>query len=215
MMIFSTLRWLADVCGVGEVFKELRSVIVDIWEDPWVPLSPDFHSHPKNPLSLRENCKVADLIDEDSGSWNVALLSQLFDVESVNHILRIQWNRRDGQDVLVWMGSNSDDFMPSISSSLTLYEEWKFPPPGIIKLNVDAALGRDISFVGIVARDHFGKLIKCWTFKGPTAIPEVAEAFRMVKALEVAIVEGWGSIICEGDAQDITKAINGNPHSLS
>ncbi|PON90446.1 hypothetical protein TorRG33x02_137310 [Trema orientale] len=90
-----------------------------------------------------------------------------------------------------------------------------FSPPGMIKLNADAALGRDISFVGIVARDHFGKLIKCWIFKGPTAISEVAKAFGMVKALEVAFVEGHGSIFCEGDAQDIIKAINGNPHSLS
>ncbi|PON73742.1 hypothetical protein PanWU01x14_056300 [Parasponia andersonii] len=79
----------------------------------------------------------------------------------------------------------ANDFMPSISNSLNVHEEWKFPRPGLIKINVDTALGMDISFVGIVARDHFGKLSKCWIFKGPTAIPEVAEAFGMVKALEV------------------------------
>ncbi|PON73743.1 hypothetical protein PanWU01x14_056310 [Parasponia andersonii] len=89
MLIFSTLRCLPDVLGVRDVFKELKSWICKGWlllhhwfrchsgylGRPWVPWSSDFRPHPRNLLSLRENYKVADLIDQDSGSWNHSCLT--------------------------------------------------------------------------------------------------------------------------------------------
>ena len=88
------------------------------------------------------------------------------------------------------------------------YAFWKAPPPGAIKLNVDAATLRDKAFIAVIARDYGGSIIKAWAKQTVHLDPTVAEASAIVWALELAMEEGFENIIVESDAKICVDALN-------
>ena len=70
--------------------------LVHVWEDDWGPTT--LHQCP-NP---REVQWVADLIDADSGSWDVSILREVFDEDSVQRVQQAALTDCRRRDYVVW-----------------------------------------------------------------------------------------------------------------
>ena len=80
---------------------------------------------------------------------------------------------------------------------------WSPPPSGCIKLNVDAAFQQDpVSALAVVARNHLGEVLSIWAKKHHSSSPVIAEGEALYWAVNLAIKEGWKSVIFEGDAKN-------------
>uniref|UniRef100_A0A2N9HH03 Reverse transcriptase domain-containing protein n=1 Tax=Fagus sylvatica TaxID=28930 RepID=A0A2N9HH03_FAGSY len=75
---------------------------IDIWKDPWVPWLPDFLPKPRYG-SVSGCLVVACLINQNSRSWNLSLLHELFDETSVDAITKIPIPSTPSPDKLVWI----------------------------------------------------------------------------------------------------------------
>jgi len=95
---------------------------------------------------------------------------------------------------------------------------WTAPPPGIIKINVDAALFRETneSATALVARDEFGTVLEWRSHRcrGHPLAVEV-EALAVLKAVEMAIDRGWKRVMIESDNLLIIHALNRNEEDFS
>uniref|UniRef100_A0A2N9HCV7 Reverse transcriptase domain-containing protein n=1 Tax=Fagus sylvatica TaxID=28930 RepID=A0A2N9HCV7_FAGSY len=78
---------------------------VDCWKDPWVPWIPGFLPTPKDSLVPPNPMLVSSLINPDHPSWNVNLLQEHFDADSVNAICRIHLPIRPSPDKLCWIAN--------------------------------------------------------------------------------------------------------------
>ena len=87
------------------------------------------------------------------------------------------------------------------SSAAPVVCRWEPPPPGWIKLNVDAAVAESFSALAVVARDDKGIVSKAWSKTHHSSLPIVAEANAILWAAQLAIQERWSHIIIEGDAK--------------
>nr|XP_023873275.1 uncharacterized protein LOC111985849 [Quercus suber]POE84816.1 hypothetical protein CFP56_75830 [Quercus suber] len=81
-------------------------------------------------------------------------------------------------------------------------KNWSPPPSDCIKLNVDAATKSSSSTVAVVARNHLGKVLSIWAKKHHSSSPVIAEAESLYWAMNLAVKEGWKSVIFEGDAKN-------------
>ncbi|KAL6194310.1 hypothetical protein ACLB2K_035394 [Fragaria x ananassa] len=74
---------------------------ISVWTDPWLPRPYTFK--PCLPvMEGLEDLVVADLIDENTRSWSLEWLEELFTHEEVDMIQRIPLSARRGADVLIW-----------------------------------------------------------------------------------------------------------------
>ena len=73
--------------------------------------------------------------------------------------------------------------------------KWTKPPPGTMKLNVDASCSNDSSWLVVVARDDKGYIFKGWTkaFRSYDAV--VAEAEAILWSIQIAKLENFWSIL--------------------
>jgi hypothetical protein len=55
---------------------------INIWKSPWIPSIKLFKPSPNPNLVDLPDFEVADLLNEGSRSWNVSLLTDLFDSNS-------------------------------------------------------------------------------------------------------------------------------------
>ena len=125
---------------------------IPIWNSPWVPSIPSF-SHSPSFLSfihsfdmMVSDMMVSDLINQNA-TWNIPLISSLFDSQSVREIQKIVINSSPGSDFL-WTSSPSGKFSSSSayrlisSQSVSTYSSpleprhWKL----LWKLNLNARL---------------------------------------------------------------------------
>ncbi|KAL0014184.1 hypothetical protein SO802_001253 [Lithocarpus litseifolius] len=79
---------------------------------------------------------------------------------------------------------------------------WSPPPFGCIKLNVDVATRSLGSALAVVARNHFAEVLLIWAKKHHNSSPATAEAKSVYWAMNLAVKEGWKSVIFEGDAEN-------------
>lgn len=92
------------------------------------------------------------------------------------------------------------------------FNGWRQPPRGAIKINSDAAVRRNHSFFGVVARKEDGDIVEAHSFKASTNNPLAAKLMAIKKAILVSIDNGWHDIVCESDAQIIIDCLNGENH---
>nr|POE61328.1 hypothetical protein CFP56_48900 [Quercus suber] len=81
-------------------------------------------------------------------------------------------------------------------------KNWPPPPSDCIKLNVDAATRSSGSALAVVARNHLGEVLSIWAKKHYNSSLAIVEAESLYWAMNLAVKEGWKSVIFEGDAKN-------------
>jgi len=85
-VILPNIQWSAD-----------DETQIKIREDRWLP-----RGRLIGPAAREEPMFVADLLDNNSNRWNVAMLNQFYDASLVQEIQRIPINANFASDRLVW-----------------------------------------------------------------------------------------------------------------
>ncbi len=93
------------------------SAVIDIWKDPRVPWIPNFIPQPRDESS-QDSLVVSCLINQDTRSWDLTKLEQLFSQESVEAIKKIPLPVAPRLDQLIWILDPKGNF--SIKSDSTL-----------------------------------------------------------------------------------------------
>ncbi len=76
---------------------------VDCWKDPWVPWIPGFLPQPKDTLVPPNPMLVSSLINQERPSWNMTLLKEYFNEDSITAICRIHLPLQPAPDKLCWI----------------------------------------------------------------------------------------------------------------
>jgi hypothetical protein len=83
---------------------------VNIWTSPWVPTCSSFRPNPNPNLVGLPDFHVDELIDPINRSWNVSLLHDLFDIDSVIQIQKIHIPQLVDNDRWIWTPAVSGQF---------------------------------------------------------------------------------------------------------
>jgi hypothetical protein len=120
----SSFTWQSIVAGLttfkrGYIWRIGTGEKVDIFRDPWIPLSVD-----RRVLTTRGQLgfrKVDELIDPNTGTWNEGFLRAHFYSIDVNSILQIPLNIHGFDGFIAWNHNRNGQF--SVRSAYHL--EWK------------------------------------------------------------------------------------------
>nr|POE46277.1 putative ribonuclease h protein [Quercus suber] len=165
---------------------------IQVWSNPWVPEIVNFIPQPRLEEYKKFPFKASDLINPISKSWISDWFSNI-DPDAMKARQNIQ--TRFNEIVKVFFSVTQP---PKELSS----KNWSPPPSDCIKLNVDAATKSSSSTVAVVARNHLGKVLSIWAKKHHSSSPVIAEAESLYWAMNLAVKEGWKSVIFEGDAKN-------------
>lgn len=88
--------------------------------------------------------------------------------------------------------------LPSLQATPSL---WVPPPPGWIKVNVDAAWTCSKAALAVIARDSQGSFCNIWARTSSHRSPLQAEAEALLWAVEIAKREKWCHVCFEGDSK--------------
>ena len=89
---------------------------------------------------------------------------------------------------------------PNLSPISKETRKWACPNHGVIKINCDAAVGLDKSFIAIVARDWRGELVFAYTKQVETNVPVQAEAEAFNWASQQVISHNISQALIEGNS---------------
>ena len=109
---------MKSLINKGACFLVSDGVLINVWRDPWIPLLPNFNPNPKNesiPIGPRV---VTTLIDVTTNFWNLTMLSELFDANSIEAILKIMLPASPQEDRLIWVVDPKGKF--SVKSAFKL-----------------------------------------------------------------------------------------------
>ena len=87
------------------------------------------------------------------------------------------------------------------------FYSWIRPEQGAVKINCDAAVGSDHSFIAIMVRDWRGDLIFSMSKRVETNLPIQAEAEAINLATCVAVNRGFEYVVVESDAKACIDAL--------
>ena len=96
--------WRSILRGVellkdGVIWRVGSGEDIDAFSDPWIPRGTT--RRPCTPQPNNVTMKVADLIDQDTMTWNIELVREIFHPDDVKEILSIPL-RADMEDWLAW-----------------------------------------------------------------------------------------------------------------
>ena len=109
---------MKSLINKGAYFLVSDGVLITVWRDPWIPWLPNFNPNPKNesiPIGPRV---VTTLIDVTTNFWNLTMLSELFDANSIEAILKIMLPASPQEDRLIWVVDPKGKF--SVKSAFKL-----------------------------------------------------------------------------------------------
>lgn len=90
--------------------------LISTWNDPWVPSLSNFIPIAKEGSDWSSFCRVADWKSKDR--WNDHIVRDIFEPDSVEAILAIEWPIESYVDKLVWLGNEGKGF--TVGSSYTV-----------------------------------------------------------------------------------------------
>lgn len=90
-------------------FKLGKGSNINFWEDPWVPNLPNFNPIPKNETVRLRQGMVHSLLKQN-GDWNLTMLNEMFNTDSVKRICEIFWANMEEDDSLVWLENKNGVF---------------------------------------------------------------------------------------------------------
>ena len=86
---------------IGFVWRVGNDKSIDVWHDKWIFKHPNFC--PSLPKSQQPTpMKVAQLIENESRSWNEKMLQEMFHPDVTSMILNIHLSRLSEPDKLIW-----------------------------------------------------------------------------------------------------------------
>lgn len=85
---------------------------------------------------------------------------------------------------------------------------WCKPPLLVVKITSNAIVRNGGSMVWVVVRNHKGKVLKIEVVFFSSDIPELAEAYGILKGLILVHQEGWTHSYCEWDAEKVISNQN-------
>ena len=83
------------------------------------------------------------------------------------------------------------------------------PPPLCVKVNFDAAIGRNKASLTVVCRDHMANLLFVWIEIITSADPLIAKARAALLATRKLLEVSLPSVLFEGDSLVVIQAIQG------
>ncbi|KAL4318880.1 hypothetical protein GQ457_18G015470 [Hibiscus cannabinus] len=111
----------------GSIWRVGNGKGISIWEDKWIPSSPDHEVSSPIP----DNChlyRVANLLDPNQRQWSHYKLSNLFNPSEINAISSIPIGGPNVKDELIWPYSKNREY--SVKSGYHLsFSSKQVPPP--------------------------------------------------------------------------------------
>jgi ribonuclease HI len=86
----------------GACYLVDNGAVIDVWKDSWVLWLPNFIPQPKIE-NARESLVVSCLINQSTRSWNLSKLDEMFTVEFVETIKRINIPINSRPNRLIWI----------------------------------------------------------------------------------------------------------------
>lgn len=83
----------------------------------------------------------------------------------------------------------------------------KPPDVGLIKINVDVTVSNSISSVSVVPKNYKREIVSIQVYRGFVVSMESAEAYAMLKGVELGLYKRWQRVILEGDCQNVIKPL--------
>ncbi|XP_026446728.1 uncharacterized protein LOC113347313 [Papaver somniferum] len=95
----------------------------------------------------------------------------------------------------------SDNTVIPVRNNLRLDFPWQPPPPGFLKINIDASFHPNFNLagIGILIRDHAGRFVASKGVWKRTHSAFQAEAWALVEGMNLALSHGWHQVIFESD----------------
>jgi hypothetical protein len=82
---------------------------INIWKHPW--LRNDEYTHVTTTMMAgREEMRVAELVNESTGTWNIELIQQMFNQRDVVEITRLTLNLLTQEDAPIWRYSKNGNY---------------------------------------------------------------------------------------------------------
>ncbi|XP_041015991.1 uncharacterized protein LOC121258495 [Juglans microcarpa x Juglans regia] len=203
----------------SRVLKAKYFPSTDFFSDRWLSIPTSYKSQ-SPPKVLSPEATVNSLIDQDSYSWNLHLVQNVFTPEEAAIISRIHvspCNINDKQ-VLKLVSTSITDLeelernQQKTSSQIQRTARWCKPPNNFYKLNWDAAIDKAKCRVGIGVsiRDRLG-LVTATLISPCNSFPDplLGEALAALRTVQFGIELGLKYIIFEGDSKQVVHGING------
>jgi hypothetical protein len=100
----SSFTWQSILAGLttfkrGYIWRVGDGEKIDIWNDPWIPSSPNRRIQSQRGHTLLT--KVSQLMNED-GQWDEQIIESIFNSVDVNRILQIPINNQGFSDFIAW-----------------------------------------------------------------------------------------------------------------
>jgi hypothetical protein len=100
--LWKAIESLKSLLAKGACYLLGDGQSIDFWKDPWIPWVVGFSPVPKDPTYVLDNIKVTDLIKTPTRTWNIEVLANLVDPQSLDAILKVPIPIHPCPDKLVW-----------------------------------------------------------------------------------------------------------------
>lgn len=90
-----------------------------------------------------------------------------------------------------------------------MYVKWQPPPPGVLKLNFDAAYKDGCTVTAAVLRNNSGTILGAWVNRFHSENSFCSEVEAAVQALKIAADLKINTACFEGDAHNVILVMNG------
>jgi hypothetical protein len=116
------------VVELGACISISNGLNIDVWNSPWIPTLPNFKPRPNVNLLELPPFIVAELILPSVRYWNLQLLYDLFDPDSIQNILNIHIPQVISFDKWSWAPSPSGLFSVKSAHELVLASSGRTSP---------------------------------------------------------------------------------------
>jgi hypothetical protein len=99
---------------------------IHIWEDQWLP-TPSTHKVISTPTEINDIPMVSSLIDEQTKSWRMDIVQQVFLPMDVDTIKNIPLSSQLPEDKLMWIGDRRGFF--TVKSAYYIAQEYLCTSP--------------------------------------------------------------------------------------
>jgi hypothetical protein len=99
-----------DLLKEGLILRVRNGKKIRIWQERWLPNASTFKVI-SPPTLLHPLATVNELINTDTGWWDIELLNRIFTREEVNLIQTLSVSSSNNDDILVWRGTKTGMFL--------------------------------------------------------------------------------------------------------